>query len=67
MEEPRIRNLLHKPFGPFRDSLVLDKKCDTNGKGSVVLTSLMMERGGEAIGCVSCLDFGHQLTLIQFR
>jgi hypothetical protein len=51
--ETRVRNLLSKPFGPFRDSLVLEKKCNTTAKESVVLTSLMMECGGEAIGCVS--------------
>lgn len=52
-ETPRIHNLLLKPFGPFRDSLVLEKKCNTTAKESVVLTSLMMECGGDAIGCVA--------------
>jgi len=50
MEETRLHNLLVKPFGPFIDSLVLDKKCTTTGKESVVLSSLIMECGGEAIG-----------------
>jgi hypothetical protein len=53
MEVTRIRDLLAKPFGPFRDSLVLDRKCTTTGKESVVLSSLMMECGGEPIGWVS--------------
>ena len=50
MEETRIRTLLAKPFGPFRDSLILEKKCNTTGKESVVLSCLMMECGGEPIG-----------------
>lgn len=52
-EETRIQDVLAKPFGPYLDSLILEKKCTTTGKESAVLHSVMMECGGQVIG----LDF----------
>lgn len=49
-EETRLHNLLAKPFGPYSDSLILDKKCTTTGRESAVLDSLMLECGGQVIG-----------------
>jgi hypothetical protein len=49
-DDARLPKLLAKPFGPFSESDILDKKCTTTRRESAALTSLMLECGGKAIG-----------------